>query len=264
MWRILTFNIWFSDYEMVKRMTAIGDIILSKQPNLIALQEMTAQHWEICSSLPAFQSYHWSAPPQDQPYYTLIGSLTPFVMAPTRLPFETSLMGRDLLYGTTIQTSSQSAAALAFATSHLESLTYAQARKSQMHETFHALRSYPDVVFCGDTNINEAIDGKVALPSPWKDAWTELRPSEPGYSFDVQRNAMMKRFDGWAVTNNARLRFDRFWVKLSNYSLRDIELIDASMENQDDVWPSDHFGLLLTIEPGKACQDSSPSSCNVV
>lgn len=64
--------------------------------------------------------------------------------------------------------------ALVFATSHLESLNEHEARRQQMALSLEDhLKDAEDVVFCGDTNINEAVDGDVKLPEPWKE-W--LRP----------------------------------------------------------------------------------------
>ena len=47
---------------------------------------------------------------------------------------------------------------LVFATSHLESLDNAKARKAQLEESLRAFGGAHDVVFCGDTNIDEATD----------------------------------------------------------------------------------------------------------
>eukprot|EP00440_Ansanella_granifera_P016176 gb/GFBE01017572.1/.p1 GENE.gb/GFBE01017572.1/~~gb/GFBE01017572.1/.p1 ORF type:complete len:264 (+),score=61.54 gb/GFBE01017572.1/:1-792(+) len=241
--RLLTFNIWFAEHAMLRRMQAIGDIIQSTLPDVIALQEMTHEHWELCRRHEAFASYTWSGAPPRQRYYTLIGSRLPFVQEPLRQEFEVTLMGRDLLYAIV---QPPGLPPLVFATSHLESLDRAKVRKTQIEESLKMLGKAADVVFCGDTNINEAVDGDVQLPSPWQDAWVALKPEDPGYTFDVSRNRMMAQHDNWARENNARLRFDRFWFKVSNYAPTAIDLLDNPIEG--DLWPSDHFGLLLTLE----------------
>mmetsp|Transcript_98236 Transcript_98236/g.256596 ORF Transcript_98236/g.256596 Transcript_98236/m.256596 type:complete len:268 (+) Transcript_98236:85-888(+) len=240
--RLLSFNIWFSQHEMQRRMHAIGDLIASTSPDLVALQEMTQDHWRVCLAHPAFKEFSWSQP-ERQGYYTLIGSRSHFSSAPLRRPFEATLMGRDLLYATV---EPPGLPLLVFATSHLESLDRAKVRREQMLEGFGRLGTAPDVVWCGDTNINEGKDGPTSLPSGWQDAWTALRPQEGGYSFDVERNEMVPLFDGWAVQNKARIRYDRFWVKSANYTLAAIEMLDEPIDKQ--LWPSDHFGLLLTLE----------------
>eukprot|EP00930_Biecheleria_cincta_P075532 TRINITY_DN62703_c0_g1_i1.p1 TRINITY_DN62703_c0_g1~~TRINITY_DN62703_c0_g1_i1.p1 ORF type:complete len:265 (-),score=48.92 TRINITY_DN62703_c0_g1_i1:52-846(-) len=240
---LLTFNIWFSEYEMARRMHSIASIISKRSPDLIAVQEMTVAHWHECLTNPVFAQYSWSPVPKKERYFTLIGSKHPFSSSPVRKPFDASMMGRDLLYA---RVAPAALPALTFATSHLESLNYAEVRKQQMNDVFKTLGTLGGVVFCGDTNINEADDGKIVLPRPWVDAWAHLHPEDPGYTFDVDRNPMMAQFDGWARSNHARLRFDRFWVHLKKYQLASIELIDEAAD-EAGLWPSDHFGLFLTL-----------------
>eukprot|EP00927_Polykrikos_kofoidii_P037000 TRINITY_DN31174_c0_g1_i1.p1 TRINITY_DN31174_c0_g1~~TRINITY_DN31174_c0_g1_i1.p1 ORF type:complete len:266 (+),score=36.22 TRINITY_DN31174_c0_g1_i1:277-1074(+) len=254
--KVLTFNIWFSEFEMVRRMRAIGNIISDHKPNVVALQEMTQAHWRVCSADPTFEAFIWSEPPPNASYFTLIGSSACWQSQPTRYPFEASLMDRDLLFGTV---SPPSRNPLTFATSHFESLSHAKTRRSQISETLELLDGPEDVVFCGDTNINEAVDGEVRPPEPWKDAWLALRPGESGYTYDVEKNTMMAAADEWARSTHAMLRFDRFWVKLQKYKLASIQLLDEPVD--EGVWPSDHFGLLLTLEDGLALP-SERRKCN--
>ena len=200
----------------------------------------------------------WSPPPTDQSYFTLIGSLPsmPFASEPRRVPFENSGMGRDLLIA--------SWPGLVVATSHLESLNMVRKRRKQIDTSLPQIEAAGrdgTLVFCGDTNLNEAIDGEVAPPAPWIDAWSALRPSEPGATFDATVNRMVHRLDGWARTNKAQLRFDRFWVRPGALKPTAIELIateplaDEPGSAAEPVWPSDHFGLLLTL-----CGDEGPAS----
>ncbi|CAE7214682.1 Ipo9 [Symbiodinium pilosum] len=221
---------------------AIGNIIAQKNPDLIALQEMTAEHWQECLKSEAFRRYSWSPAPPHR-YFTMLGSRLPVKTEPARHPFKASRMQRDLV---TMIVEPSGLPPLAFATSHLESLDEHEARRVQINESLTQLAIHADAVFCGDTNINEAVDGNVKLPRNWEDAWLVLKPDDPGYTFDVERNSMMSAHDGWARANKARLRFDRFWMKMSNYAATDIELLDEPIK--DGLWPSDHFGLLLTLQ----------------
>lgn len=256
--RLMTFNIWFSPHEMSKRMEAIGSIIAEHRPDVVALQEVTDAHWQACMQNEPFQAYHWSDTLSDHGYYTMLGSLEPFAARPVRTPFEASLMQRDLLAGQ-IKTNHTSLPPLIVGTSHLESLDHHQARQEQSRESIRLLEkmacasAIEDIIFCGDTNINEKIDGIVQPPKPWQDAWTALRKSgsDPGFTFDVTENMMMARMDGWARKNKAQLRFDRFWGRLRSYKIEDVILLGkdplAGETDPDPIWPSDHFGLLLVL-----------------
>lgn len=256
-------------------MEGIAHIITAKKPDVIALQEMTATHWESCLKHKSFQMYHWSDPPAEGRYYTLLGSLRPFPHAPMRSEFEVTMMGRDFL-AARIKINGCNMPPLVVGTSHLESLNSFKVRREQMNQSFHRMdmvgetsskSEVDDMVFCGDTNINEQIDGMVSLPHPWKDAWLELRgrSGDPGFTFDVDRNGMMAQMDGWAQENRARLRFDRFWTKLKHYRLDEIELVGVEAlggsADVETIWASDHFGLLLTLEALEAPQQ--PLTCDI-
>lgn len=266
--RFLTFNIWFSPHEMAKRMEAIAGIIAARQPQVVALQEMTDIHWAECMKHQAFRVYHWSPPPQNGGYYTMLGCLEGFVAPPERFPFEVTMMERDLLVA---EIRVAGLPPFLFGTSHMESLNSFKARREQMGESFNRLaqlgmacptQRVEDMIFCGDTNINEQVDGVVKPPRPWQDAWFALRQGDPGYTFDVARNGMMARMDGWARDNRAQLRFDRFWTRLKNFQLEDIELVGvealAGDRDPGPIWPSDHFGVLLTV---KASKQSAATGC---
>eukprot|EP00435_Cladocopium_sp_Y103_P011411 s4660_g3.t1 len=248
---------------MERRMKAIGDIIARTEPDLIAFQEMTPAHWDALSSHEVIKMYSWSDPPR-QRYYTLIGSRSNFEIVNTfeRFPFKASRMGRDLLK---VTVKPPDLPALVFATSHLESLDEYQARRRQIQESLDGhLNDAEDAIFCGDTNINDALDGDVLLPKGWKDAWLVLRPEDEGFTFDVARNSMVAEMDDWAFKNQARLRYDRFWIKVSNYAPVAIELLDEQIEEK--LWPSDHFAVLLSMEEwrqhyGDKSQQKSQRDC---
>jgi len=238
--RLLTFNIWFSHVELPSRMATLAGLVRRLDPHMVALQEMTSIHQEELAKHQVWREYTWAPPPFGQRYYTLIGSRIPLLGGMMRQAFPTSGMGRDLLHCVAQPLGGQP---IIFATSHMESLNEAQERRRQMDFVFQTLNETDfDVVFCGDTNINEgAVDGTVSLEQGWIDAWEALRPGELGATFDIERNTFIQRFDKWARTNHARLRFDRFWVRgRGGYTLVAVELVD-------DPVCSDHFGVLLSL-----------------
>ena len=65
---------------------------------------------------------------------------------------------------------------------------------------------------------------------------------------------MMARLDGWARSHSARLRYDRCWVRLSNFRVVDAALIGTEpvpprqFLSTSMTWPSDHFGVMVTLE----------------
>ena len=76
---------------------------------------------------------------------------------------------------------------LLVATTHLESpcpspptwdQMFSEERIAQANQAFRALEGHPNVVFCGDMNWDDKLDGEPPLPQGWCDAWLALRPNE--------------------------------------------------------------------------------------
>ena len=121
-----------------------------------------------------------------------------------------------------------------------------------------------DVVLMADTNIDESVDGAAPRPSaPWRDAWLDDEARRrradgddaAGFTFDVERNAMVARLGSWASENGARLRYDRAWVRFSERgrgAVESVEIVATEPIAGSDpaVWPSDHFGIVLALAPG--------------
>ena len=245
-------------------MRAIGDLIAHHAPHVVALQEVTDEHWAELTAHPSLAAYDWSPRPEGASYYTMIGSLTAWskLHQPHRVTYTNTGMGRDLL-SAIVRSDGQPP--LVLGTSHLESLNMVRARSEQIAELTGWLNELgegsTDVVMCGDTNVasgslkGQAVDEPVSLGVGWRDAWEAVGGQDGGYTFDAQTNRMVHRLDGWARVNMARLRFDRFWTLLYRYECVGVEMIGTSPLASDgdaeavgeEIWPSDHFGVLLTM-----------------
>lgn len=109
-----------------------------------------------------------------------------------------------------------------------------------------------NVIFAGDTNWNEGLDGPAHLPEGFVDVWTLLRPEDPGYSYDSRQNEMLQGY--------LRQRFDRIFVKLRDFEPTHVELIGKTplpgvqyrkrriVRGKTEfvafpVLPSDHYGI---------------------
>lgn len=116
--------------------------------------------------------------------------------------------------------------------------------------------------YSGDMNWDDKGDGPFPLQDGWTDAWVELKPGEDGWTYDTKANGML--------SGNRKLqkRLDRFVCKLADFKMDSIEMIGKEAipgvsyfkekkirkENQRielPVFPSDHFGLVLTITQQK-------------
>jgi tyrosyl-DNA phosphodiesterase 2 len=156
---------------------------------------------------------------------------------------------------------------LIVATSHLESpcpgggkkwQMNSEARVAQAKESLNYLKKFPNVVFCGDLNWIEDLDGPFPLPDGWIDPWTELRPRENGWTYDTMSNLML------CASKPAQARLDRFVCNLRDFKLGAINMIGTEAIPRLSflkerwagnrihklvlpVWLSDHYGLVLKI-----------------
>lgn len=176
-------------------------------------------------------------------------------------------MGRELCIA---EVNVQPDLAITVATSHLESpcpspptwdQMFSTERVEQANEAVRFLDKNRNVIFCGDMNWDDKRDGHFPLPDEWVDAWTELRPSEAGWTYDTKSNKML------AGNRTLQRRLDRVVCKLKDFKISEIEMIGKDAipglsyvkekrvkgqlkELELPVLPSDHYGLLLTISPG--------------
>ncbi|CAN1811259.1 Tyrosyl-DNA phosphodiesterase 2 [Linum perenne] len=228
--KVLSYNVWFrEDLELQNRMRAIGSLIQLYSPDIICLQ---------LSKLPV-KSFNIR-------------------------PFSNSIMGRELC---TAELKVDGNKPLVVATSHLESpcpgppkwdQMFSKERVVQANEAIDFLKENPNVIFCGDMNWDDKLDGQFPLPSGWVDVWTELKAGDNGYTYDTKSNQML--------TGNRTLqkRLDRFLCNLRDFKVSSIEMVGKEAipglsytkekkvrhevkKLELPVLPSDHYGLLLTL-----------------
>lgn len=266
--KILSYNIWFrEDLEVHKRMKAVGDLIQQHSPDIICFQEVTPNIYDILRQSGWWEEYRCSfsnAKAFPGPYFCMQLSKLP-VKAFSSIPFSNSIMGRELCLA---DIDVQGPKKLVVATSHLESpcpappkwdQMFSQERVAQAKEAINLLKNLPNTIFCGDMNWDDKLDGQFPLPDGWVDAWVELRPKENGWTYDTKANKML------SANRMLQKRLDRFVCNLSDFKLSGIEMIGMEplpglsyckekkvrKELQTlvlPVLPSDHFGLLLTVQ----------------
>ncbi|KAJ0016793.1 hypothetical protein Pint_09901 [Pistacia integerrima] len=206
--KILSYNVWFrEDLEMYKRMKAIGDLIQLHSPDLICFQEVTPNIYDILRQSSWWKVYQCSVSiemAESRQYFCLQGKLL-FIILLSKLqvkafsckPFRNSIMGRELCIA---EVKVQDEKSLVVATSHLESpcprpptwdQMFSKERVEQAREAINLLEKNQNVIFCGDMNWDDKLDGRFPFPEGWVDAWTELRPGENGWTYDTKSNQML-------------------------------------------------------------------------
>ncbi|KAL6992801.1 hypothetical protein U1Q18_010916 [Sarracenia purpurea var. burkii] len=265
--KILSYNVWFrEDVEMHKRMKALSDLIQLHSPDLICFQEITPNIHKIFQQSSWWKVYRCSVSNEmafTRPYFCMQLSKLP-VKSYSCKPFSNSRMGRELCLA---EAEVQVDKVLVVATSHLESpcpappkwdQRFSKERVDQAKEALNILKTKPNVIFCGDMNWDDELDGQFPLLDGWVDAWAQLRPGENGWTYDTKSNQML------SGNRTLQKRLDRFVCSLRDFKIRTIEIIgkeaipgvsycrEKKVKNEVKqlvlpVLPSDHYGLLLTI-----------------
>ncbi|KAL0654210.1 hypothetical protein Bca4012_096901 [Brassica carinata] len=267
--KILTYNVWFrEDLELSNRMRAIGHLIQLHSPHLICFQEVIPEIYEIFRKSNWWKEYTCSVSvdaSQSRGYYCMLLSKVGMKSSSCK-SFRNSIMGRDL---SVAEVEVPGRKPLVLATSHLESpcpgppkwdQMFSRERVEQANEAIEHLRANPNVVFGGDMNWDDKLDGKFPLPDQWVDVWEVLKPGDPGFTYDTKANPML------SGNRALQKRLDRFFCRLDDYKLGGIEMVGKEAlpglsyvkekrvrgdvkKLELPVLPSDHFGLLLTLLP---------------
>lgn len=265
--RILSYNIWFrEDLEIHNRMKGVGVLIQEYSPDVICFQEVTPNIYAILKKSSWWKEYCCSISDENAfrgAYFCMLLSKLP-VKAFSSASFSNSVMGRELIMADVDIGAHKK---FVVATTHLESpcpspptwnQMFSAERVAQAKEAINLLKDSRNVVFCGDMNWDDKLDGAFPLPSGWLDAWAELRPGEDGFTYDTKANKML------TGNRTLRKRLDRIVCNLRDFNLCSIEMIGmeaipglsytkekkTKKELQKlvlPVLPSDHFGLLFTI-----------------
>jgi len=237
--RMLTWNVWFGGHMFDERRTALLAELERRQPDVIALQEVTA---DLLSDLMAASwvraHYQMSDVELFQSYDVVLLSRLP-IHRLTSLSLPTS-MGRRLLVA-------ELACGLAIGTVHLESMKQStHARATQLGLIQPYLAGLGDAVLAGDMNFQpeDAIE-TAALDPTFVDVWPALRPDDPGYTADSQINRM--RFS--LKPTLSRKRIDRVFVRATRWRPGRIELVGTEPIDGEGNFTSDHFGLACMLAP---------------
>ncbi|KAJ6363933.1 hypothetical protein OIU76_028961 [Salix suchowensis] len=265
--KILSYNVWFrEDLEMHRRMKALGELIQLHSPDVICLQEVIPDIYDIFQRSSWWKAYQCSVSSEiasSRGYFCMQLSKLPVKSFSTK-PFMNSIMGRELCIA---ELEAPGKKPLVVATSHLESpcpappkwdQMFSKERVDQAKEAINLLKKNSNVIFCGDMNWDDKLDGQFPFPDGWVDAWVDLKPGDNGWTYDTKSNQML------SGNRALQKRLDRFICSLCDFKISKIDMIGKEaipglsyMKEKKvrkevkmlelPVLPSDHYGLLLTI-----------------
>ena len=147
------------------------------------------------------------------------------------------------------------------ATVHLESLLEAgPTRAAQLDLVFEKLRKPEEAILLGDFNFGDGEKPETTHLDPaYADAWSVLRPADPGFTWNIEQSPMAARA---SFPNESSRRIDRILVKSNFWKPKSVRIIgnhplDPDNPDQPDLYPSDHFGLVAVLEAHNV-QDQQP------
>ena len=235
---IVTWNVWFGPYRFRQRAQALLAELGRRRPDVIALQEVTAPLLAAIHAEPWVREAYQVSELDLLGYDVMVLARAPIAeLATLALPSE---MGRRLLVA-------RLACGLDVATVHLESTAgCAPQRVEQLGIIQPLLAGGQDVLLVGDMNFApDAPRESAALDPGWVDVWPALRPDDPGYSIDSERNTMRL-----AASRPSKKRIDRVFARTQRFRAASIELIGTQPIDAEGTFVSDHFGLEVVLRAG--------------
>ncbi|CAF0897228.1 unnamed protein product [Rotaria sordida] len=256
--RVVTYNIWFSDEYQPMRFNSLCNILNKSQAQIIGLQEMTPNILQQLLSEEFIKERYYLSDIDGRTFNNWYGVVLLIdirlnIFNLNLINFPKSIMGRRLIFGEIKLDENE---IIRIGTVHLESLDNKQERSSQLdicQKNFN--RSPASYILMGDFNFSddgqENIDQFNLLPK-WIDVWTYLMGSNNhGYTFDTEINSMIK-----LSSNRSRdqSRYDRIILLSQTIIPTQIEILgNQPIHNQGSIhlFTSDHFGLTGVFQKNK-------------
>jgi endonuclease/exonuclease/phosphatase family metal-dependent hydrolase len=234
--RVLTWNVWFGEYQQEQRTIALVSELARRKPEVIALQEITEPVREALDDLAGYELFDDEG--GDGLGYGVVVMTRVAVARAAVLGGMPTQMGRRLV-------AVELANGLTVATIHLESTSFGgKDRVAQLRALQPWLRARSaDFVLVGDMNFTPEDAAETAALEPGLvDVWPALH-AEPGYTVDTDVNTMRLESSGAPVQK----RIDRAFLHSARWRATAIERVGMAPIDDFGTFTSDHFGLQVTL-----------------
>ena len=253
MLNVLSYNIWFDAYKRAERLQSLIEIINKYKPDVLCLQEMIPEVYELMQS--QLPEYQYKFPNSLKFSYGSVIMSKHIITQSYNEFYPETQMGRNLL-ATNIVFNNYN---ITIATSHFESQfnMINTTKTSQYIYTNNILNKLYDifspVIFCSDTNILNNEEKYFFKDNLWDDAYNiklntlneeekNKFKTENEYTYDTINNTNLVNRNIKAI----RSRIDRIVYRGNDtIQLKDFMLIKKVSE---DIEPSDHFGILAEFD----------------
>jgi exonuclease III len=265
--RILSWNVDGLDSttdeeeDMLGRTLWVVKVVNEMRPHVVLFQELVEFNFSILKQALGKAFHIFAQQVQNQPYFvaTFVHKATIEIIGPsTRIPFPTSKMGREALSVSVKLKSAPESETVEVVTCHMESLREGSDERrhqlsilnSHVHRSLHG--GIKSVIVAGDLNIRDN-----EVPTGWKekDCWAIAGSNKDNeFTWDLTKNDNARMPNG----SKPRCRFDRMYLfdsgdKVSSwYKVHSFQLVGMERIEGLDRFPSDHFGIFLTLRPRRS------------
>jgi len=251
--RVLTYNILFSDSRLWARFKAVVDMVRASEADIICLQEVRVDVVKRLVSLDWVREHYYVS---DNAGFTL-GQYGVFILS--RLPIDhfvwyplpSNEQKRLVRADFNINGKTVSVVNGQYDSGNENS----ELRQEQLTVAKKAVAASDSSLLVGDFNFysSDSKSPELESISDYTDVWPALHPSNPGYTVDSSRNSAYLNYG-----EEIKVRYDRLFLKSSGWSCKSVKIVgdtpiitEASSPRQQVgqtsrsvIYPSHHFGLL--------------------
>tara|TARA_R110002110_G_scaffold33533_1_gene114836 strand:+ start:156842 stop:157888 length:1047 start_codon:yes stop_codon:yes gene_type:complete len=270
--KLLTYNIWGAPqdsgspyFKFPERSAAVLKIIKSEEPDVICLQEVSADWAEAILNNPYIRDNFYSTDFNSERVKSYFG-LSQIILS--KYPIISAkvygLPGYEIY--TLLQAELQvGPSKVSVNNVHLHSSKqYSTFRKAQLETMFKILGEGGEQtqIVAGDFNFGDDAEENRHISKAFDDLWLKLKNGDPGYTEDTDINKMRLNFK----QASKQERYDRVLLNGNDNEYLKPAFIKKigtrPIDGGADTWPSDHFGLLtqfdLLSKTKKSKQEKSP------
>jgi tyrosyl-DNA phosphodiesterase 2 len=238
--KILTYNIWFSNYYINERLKKLLLLIEKEEPDIICLQEVRKDVLAVLVNK-LFKYNYWETSLNEEKNYG-IAIFSKLKKKNTKIyKFKKTNMDRHFLI---IELEDINGNIINIATTHLESEFNTKNIENsikyyQFDNLLKFLKKKKNIILCGDMNISVQEDNYYIIDDVWNDCWIlDGLNKDKKYTYDCIENIYINK------KTNYRSRLDRIYIKENEFKLMSYNLVGKG----ENIIPSDHFGIIVKIE----------------
>ena len=249
---VLSYNIWFDKAMCFERTASLCEYIISNNADVVCLQEVRPEIFEILISL--LKDFKYYFPKKINKDYGCVTFSKYQISKCLDFQYYNSSMGRSLLitkinYPHKNEYNVVNNIDIVIANSHFESLFKKYQENEVKLKQYEIARqfldtlyvTYKNVILCSDTNVMQNEEYKFDQEfeqNLWIDCWKIKGTTLNEFTYDSKLNSHLNIK---LMKFPLRSRIDRILYKTNNCYIDNFDIIKSN--NTNNIEPSDHFGV---------------------